>query len=462
MDSPHITAIEHDTIQPIPLEKRHGSFSYLFTIWFGCNMNVLTVVTGALASTLFGLGFVSGCVAVILGNLVGTIFMALHAAQGPQLGVPQMIQTRGQFGATGALFVVFAVLLMYLGYIASNIVLGGQSIHAEFSAISINDGIWLIGAISVAAAIFGYDMIHEYSKYVSIVVGLAFVAMFISLVGFEGLPKNFMTSGTFTWPNFIGAFSLAALWTLSYAPYVSDYTRYMPETTGVSPAFWGTYWGTSLGSSIPMVLGVMIGIVVGTGDLIAGFVHAAGGMAMPIIAIFTISMACSVAINIYSCVLAALTFVQSFVEGWIPQTRARLICNFVVIGISIAVAIIGQAHFLTNYMNFLFVLLYVLVPWTAINLVDYYLVRHGSYDVQSFIRADGGVYGRFQWPAVACYVLGFLIEVPFMSQELYTGPIAKMLGGADISWIVCLVIISPVYYFISKSLMKESALVPAE
>jgi NCS1 family nucleobase:cation symporter-1 len=38
-----------------------------------------------------------------------------------------------------------------------------------------------------------------------------------------------------------------------------------------------------------------------------------------------------------------------------------------------------------------------------------------------------------------------------MSQTLYTGPIAKMLGGADISWIVCLVVISPVYYLVSKS-----------
>jgi len=38
------------------------------------------------------------------------------------------------------------------------------------------------------------------------------------------------------------------------------------------------------------------------------------------------------------------------------------------------------------------VLLFFLVPWSAINLVDYYLVKHGRYDVQSFFKPDG-IYG---------------------------------------------------------------------
>ena len=93
--------IEQHTIYQIPLDQRHGKARHLFTLWFGANINVLTVVTGALATTLFGQSFLSGSVAILVGNLVGTIFMALHAAQGPRLGVPQMVQSRGQFGARG-------------------------------------------------------------------------------------------------------------------------------------------------------------------------------------------------------------------------------------------------------------------------------------------------------------------------------------------------------------------------
>jgi NCS1 family nucleobase:cation symporter-1 len=215
---------------------------------------------------------------------------------------------------------------------------------------------------------------------------------------------------------------------------------------------------------VPEILGAMIGIIVGSnGNVVAGFITASGVMAVPVIITFTLGLACGTAINIYCGVLAFLTLIQTFVKGWMPGRNARIITSIGIFAVALAAGIIGQANFLSEYMNFLYILLYVLVPWTAINLVDYYLVHHGSYDVASFVEADGGIYGRFQWPAVACYVIGFIIEIPFMSQTLYTGPIAKMMGGADISWIVCLLVISPVYYFVSKTLMKTvSAPAPAE
>ena len=121
--------IERHTIYQIPLGERHGKAHQLFTLWFGANLNVLTIVTGALATTIFHQSFVSGVVAILIGNLVGTIFMALHAAQGPKLGVPQMVQSRGQFGAKGAGFVVALVAFMYVGYAGTAFVTGGQSLH---------------------------------------------------------------------------------------------------------------------------------------------------------------------------------------------------------------------------------------------------------------------------------------------------------------------------------------------
>jgi nucleobase:cation symporter-1, NCS1 family len=80
------------------------------------------------------------------------------------------------------------------------------------------------------------------------------------------------------------------------------------------------------------------------------------------------------------------------------------------------------------------------VPWSAINLVDYYLVKHGRYDVQSFFKPDG-IYGRFQWWACLCYVITLAVQVPFLDQLFYVGP----LGGADISWIVGFGVASQLY-----------------
>jgi hypothetical protein len=58
-------------------------------------------------------------------------------------------------------------------------------------------------------------------------------------------------------------------------------------------------------------------------------------------------------------------------------------------------ACLGYKSFFTSFENFIGVLLFFFVPWSAINLVDYYLVKRGRYDVQSFFTPDG-IYGRIQ------------------------------------------------------------------
>ena len=87
----------------------------------------------------------------------------------------------------------------------------------------------------------------------------------------------------------------------------------------------------------------------------------------------------------------------------------------VLFGLSLAGALLGKDSFLDNYTDFILLLLYVLVPWTAINLVDYYLLRHGQYDVPSFFRQDGGVYGRVNAVAVECYLIGILVQLPLVA-----------------------------------------------
>src|SRR5271154_5790556 len=149
-----VTQLEISTIQPIALDQRHGTARDLFTVWFGSNIMLLTIVTGGLAVTVFGLPFGAAVTALAVGNLVGGIFMALHAAQGPTLGVPQMIQTRGQFGSLGSLLVVGIVIVMYVGFLASNLVLGGQAMASMVPGFSDIPGILVVGILGVIAAIY--------------------------------------------------------------------------------------------------------------------------------------------------------------------------------------------------------------------------------------------------------------------------------------------------------------------
>jgi nucleobase:cation symporter-1, NCS1 family len=441
-----IGRLEESTIQPIPHAERHGKASDLFTIWFGSNIMMLTIVTGALAVTVFKQPFWLGVLAIVIGTLIGAVFMALHSAQGPQLGVPQMVQTRGQFGSIGSLFVVGLVVIMYLGFFASNLVLGGQALRSMTPAISVNSGVLLVGALSLIATIFGYNLIHAYTRLMTWLSGFVLVLSFIWIIFVHGLPADFFTRNSANLTGFIGTISVAALWQIAYAPYVSDYSRYMPADTGPRVAFWASYWGCSLGTIFPMVLGAMIGLMVSDGDVVNGLTTLTHGISYLVVIVLSVGIAATNAMNLYCGALSTITIAQTVFPSWSAKARARTVTACILFVISLAIALFGQDNFLVEYTNFILLLLYVLVPWTAVNLIDYYLVCHGEYDVQSFFRRDGGIYGRFNGVAIFSYVFGILVQLPFVATDMYTGPVAKMLNGADLSWVVGLILTSLVYY----------------
>jgi nucleobase:cation symporter-1, NCS1 family len=444
------TRLEINTIQPIAVDQRHGTAADLFTVWFGSNLMLLTIVTGGLAVTIFALPFGWAVAALVIGNLVGAVFMALHAAQGPTLGVPQMIQTRGQFGSVGSLLVVGIVIVMYVGFLASNLVLGGEALASVVPGVSDTPGIALVGVLGVVAAIWGHDLIHAYARVMSWVAGLVLLITFAWIIGVHGLPADFLSRNSVNAAGLLGTISAGALWQIAYAPYVSDYSRYMPRDTGARPAFWASYWGCTLGSVLPMVLGAMIGLASDQKSLVAGLASLTRGITPLVLVVFAVGIAAANAMNLYCGALSTLTFGQTLFARWRPGARARTITVVVLFGLSLAGALLGKDSFLDAYTDFLLLLLYVLVPWTAINLVDYYLLRHGQYDVASFFRRDGGIYGRVNAVAVQCYLIGILVQLPLVATPLYTGPLARAMGGIDLSWIVGLAVTGPGYYWLAR------------
>ena len=96
--------IESHSIDYVPLAERHGKVWHLWPVWFTGDAHLATLAVGVLGITL-GTNLFWTAVAIVLGCALGTFFMAFHSTQGPQLGLPQMIQSRPQFGYLGALLV---------------------------------------------------------------------------------------------------------------------------------------------------------------------------------------------------------------------------------------------------------------------------------------------------------------------------------------------------------------------
>lgn len=442
--------LEAQTIQPIPLDERHGRPWDLFTVWFGSNIMLLTVVTGSLAASVYHLPFWCAVPSLIVGNLVGAVFMALHAAQGPVLGVPQMVQTRGQFGSMGSILVVALVIVMYVGFFASNLVLGGEALHLMIPGVSENTGIVIGGLLAVIGAILGYDLIHAYARAMTYYAGIALVIAFVWVFFIGHIDVSADASHVPTLSGVLATISVAALWQIAYAPYVSDYSRYLPAATGAKEALWYSYWGCVIGSVLPMILGAALGLHAKEGEIVAALAARAGGAGFVVLTALTLAMAVTNAMNVYCATLSTLTIGQTLAPQWSPRARARALVAGIILVFTLVLALVEKDSFLVEYTKFILLLLYVLVPWTAINLVDYYFVQHGDYDVASFLRQDGGIYGRINVPAVGCYFFGILVQIPFMASPLYTGPIAAELGGADLSWLVGLALTSPLYYCLAR------------
>jgi hypothetical protein len=98
----NLKLVEHRSIDYVLIAERHGKVSDLWPMWFSGEAHLAAVASGVVGAAL-GSNFIWMSIAVILGCALGTFFMAFHSTQGPQLGLPQMIQSRPQFGYIGAL-----------------------------------------------------------------------------------------------------------------------------------------------------------------------------------------------------------------------------------------------------------------------------------------------------------------------------------------------------------------------
>src|ERR687883_242855 len=153
------TQMEVRSIDYVPLSERHGQLWHLGPLWFMGNAQIATLAVGVVGVSIGG-NLLWSLIAILVGVLFGTFFMAFHSAQGPQLGLPQMIQSRPQFGYVGALLVWIFAYLQYAGFNVFNTILAGQ---AGDTTIHLNEkvGIVIATIAALVVALVGYDFIHR-------------------------------------------------------------------------------------------------------------------------------------------------------------------------------------------------------------------------------------------------------------------------------------------------------------
>jgi nucleobase:cation symporter-1, NCS1 family len=422
--------VENRHIDHIPAAARHGKPWHQLVFWFGGNVNVFNVVLGGVCVSI-GLTFWWALAAITAGTLIGALLIALHATQGPKLGVPQSIQSRGQFGFYGAAFMFPAVLLLNVGFIAAELVIQAQSMTGVTASLSMPAWILVLAVPSVVIGVFGYRWIHRVMQATAVVVGISLVIMFAQGLQ-HALPASETTLASPSAGLFLAGVALLTIDMLSFGPFVSDYTRYLPARTNGHRLFWCIYLGNIVATIGSCAIGAYLTALLPSLGTVAAVGKISGKWALIIMAL---SLVNANTFNAYTGSFQVISFASMWRRFKAESVTVRLIPFLGVMAAGVVVACFGYQHFVSNLSNFLDVILVLFIPWSAVNLADYFLVRHGSYDVASFFTA-GGVYGRFAWRGLLAYVIGLAAEWPFVSQPDYTGPLVKPLGGADISWLV--------------------------
>lgn len=454
-----VTAIEARSIDWVPEAERHGKVWRQGPFWFLGNFQPFTLGLGFIGPSLLGLSFTHSVIASVLGILFGTIFMAFHASQGPTFGLPQMVQSRAQFGYRGVVVPLLATGFTFLAFNVVDTVIIKEGLNGIFgwSTVAVAVVITVLGAL---LAIFGHDWLHRAFQLLFWLSLPFWIILSVAILsgGAGGAPP---ADATFSWASFFAQFTVVASYNITYAVYVSDYSRYLPKDTRVASVVGAVFIGAA-GSPIWLIpIGAWIASRLGETDAIVGIDTAGdnvfGGLGGILAVLSALALVATMGLNAYSGALTVITAMDS-VRPLTPTRRLRVTT---IIGLAVVWLVLGLTltDAINTLLNTLIIMLYLLAPWTAINLIDYFFVRRGHYAVTDLFTPRG-IYGAWGWRGLVAYLAGIVVQVPFVVlpyEPGYTGWIASnVLQLIDVSWLVGMIVGGGLYLLFVRSLLMST------
>ncbi|MDI2098288.1 purine-cytosine permease family protein [Ruicaihuangia caeni] len=412
--------------EEIPTTERHGHPRQQFTLWFAANM-VLAVLVSGFFSSLFGLSVIQGLTAVAAGTLVGAIVMGLLAGIGTKLGVPQQVQGRGPMGYF-ANFVPIALLTIISA-------IGWTAVNTVFAVIALQTLIevpfWIAAAVIFAVqavfAIWGHNLIHMINKVATVVLAILFAV--ITVLSFQKVDfavgvnpeAPFYMGDVAGWLTFAGFFFA---YVMTWTPFASDFSRYLSPKTSHTKVMAYTAGGSFAAMMWLGGIGVLVSSFAGELDAIPALAELTGTWAPVAMWTVVLSTLPVSAMNLYGGSLSLLTI-------RIPVNR--IVGVIVIAAASLGVTLLMQTNPYGSFYDFLLILAYLVVPFSTILLLDYYLRMRklGRIAVDQLFDTRRGI----EWGFVA-WVLACAFSSLFWASTLYTGPLSSVFADfGDVSYL---------------------------
>ncbi|WNI27838.1 cytosine permease [Streptomyces sp. ITFR-6] len=426
--------VEAHGIAPVPEDRRYGGPGRLFTVWFAPNLTMTGVFTGTVGIAL-GLDFATALTAVVLGTLVGAVPTAYLGTWGSQTGAGQLPLARLAFGRG----VVLPGTLQWLSSIAWDALIGlfGGEALAQLCGWPFWLGVLVMMAAQGALGVLGYEVIHRLQTVMTFVLAAAFAVLATKLLDGVHPAATGSAHGADRAGAFVLTCTIALSLALSWAPYASDFSRYLPRTTSRPRMFWCTLLGISVSFVAVQTLGLW-GASVFTDQTAHGIDTLLGGGALGAFGLLAVALAalCSNAMNDYSGSLALQTMGVR-----LPRPVAAALAA--ALGFPL-VLWMHAADTTARFQNVLLLVGYWIPGFVAIVAVDW-IVRARARGGSPVDLAAESARPQPWWPALTAFAVAFAAAVPFMSTGLYVGPVARALHGADLAYGVAFLAALAVY-----------------
>jgi NCS1 nucleoside transporter family len=469
MTTPELRADIH-SVEPIPDADRDSTGPQQMWIWAGANIAPINWALGALGIIL-KLGLWETIAVIVAGNLIGCAIFAAFTVMGHKTGVNQMVLSRSAFGRRGAYLPSALMFLMTLGWIGVNTYFPVKIAVAILGQFGISDTwltnlvvITLVMALQVVIGVYGFYAIRTFEKYTVPVTAAIMVLMSILAWTRPGIVNWGLTS---TLPPGAHLAMLSLLmtaigvgWGISWVTWASDYSRFVPRSVSSTSVFWYSYVGMFVPTVWLAILGATVASVTLDTDPAKMVSAVFGGAASVLVLLMVLHGPIATNIlNVYSAALAALSM-------GIRLSRTALALIVGVAGYLVTIYFIFAPSFAKAFDNWMIGLLLWMSPWAGVVLADFFIKRQGQINVAELYRSpEASAYGDINWSGMVAFVVGLIAGwsvqdglVPALQGPISTG----LLGGADLSWLVGIVVSGGVYLALSRRGAAAPMAVPGE
>jgi NCS1 family nucleobase:cation symporter-1 len=303
-------------------------------------------------------------------------------------------------------------------------------------------------AVQSLLVIYGHNVIQTFERYLALILGLLFaIATVIALTHGTAIaawhPKP--VAGTLAWFAIVLAISFSYI--MSWSPYASDYSRYLPEITSRSYIAIYVFIGAVVASFLTEAVGLLVGILAPAGATpVAALKTVMGGFGVFAVVAVILGATTANVLNLYSNTMSAKVL-DVRLQRW----------QLAIVGgvLGFILALLGYQNFTQNYEHFLIVLDYWIMPWLAIVLLDFYVFRHR--EPMGFSEAV-----PVNWNGLLAWLIGLGVSLLFISEQFQVfglkahGPFASWFGDADFGYFIGFLIAGVIYVLLNRTRAARS------